>query len=64
MLTEVNFISGGGCTKDKEGNLILIKDQDVGAAPARSLLNNQTLNVPVGLIIGNINHPTYQAVLV
>lgn len=64
MLTEIKYISGGGCTKDKEGNLILIKDQDVDAAPARSLLNNQTLKIPVGLIIGNISRHIYQAVLV
>ncbi|KAJ5573562.1 uncharacterized protein N7459_007989 [Penicillium hispanicum] len=46
---------GGGCTKDGQGNLILIKNQDMESAPAKSLLQSQMRKVPIGLIIGSMN---------
>lgn len=44
--------SGGGCTKDADGNLVLIKDQDGDSAAITSILNSKELKVPVGIIIG------------
>ncbi|RAK94083.1 hypothetical protein BO79DRAFT_233923 [Aspergillus costaricaensis CBS 115574] len=46
---------GGGCTKDANGNLVLIKDQDGDSAAMSSILNSMKLNVPVGIVIGNRN---------
>ncbi|GKZ58573.1 hypothetical protein AnigIFM49718_004398 [Aspergillus niger] len=46
---------GGGCTKDADGNLVLIKDQDGDSAAMSSILNSKELKVPVGIIIGNRN---------
>lgn len=47
-----NFHSGGGCTKDADGNLILIKNQDEDNASVSSLMHSKVLRVPVGLILG------------
>lgn len=47
-----NGISGGGCTKDGDGNLVLIKDQDGDTGMVSSIINSMEFNVPVGLIIG------------
>lgn len=47
-----NFPSGGGCSKDSEGNLVLLKDQDVTEAAAKSLINSRDTKTPVGLVIG------------
>ncbi|PYH69162.1 hybrid D-mandelate dehydrogenase-like dehydrogenase/2OG-Fe(II) oxygenase [Aspergillus vadensis CBS 113365] len=46
---------GGGCTKDANGNLVLIKDQDGDSAAMSSILNSMELKVPVGIVIGNRN---------
>ncbi|GLA64946.1 hypothetical protein AtubIFM54640_006680 [Aspergillus tubingensis] len=43
---------GGGCTKDANGNLVLIKDQDGDSAAMSSILNSMELKVPVGIVIG------------
>lgn len=45
-------ISGGGCTKDAGGNLVLLKDQDSDAGMVSSIINSMESHVPVGLIIG------------
>lgn len=47
-----NNTSGGGCTKDAEGNLILVRDQGSDDSAVSSLINSMNLKVPVGLIIG------------
>ncbi|PWY91529.1 hypothetical protein BO94DRAFT_573950 [Aspergillus sclerotioniger CBS 115572] len=47
--------SGGGCTKDAEGNLVLLKDQDDDSSAISSIANSMKLRVPVGLIIGDRN---------
>lgn len=47
-----NHTSGGGCTKDPDGNLVLLKDQDSDTSMVSSLINSKESNVPVGLIIG------------
>lgn len=44
--------SGGGCTKDANGDLVLIKDQDGDSATMSSILTSMELNVPVGIVIG------------
>lgn len=44
--------SGGGCTKDAEGNLVLLKDQDTDSAILSSVMNSWRMQNPVGLIIG------------
>ncbi|RJE26901.1 hypothetical protein PHISCL_00813 [Aspergillus sclerotialis] len=46
---------GGGCTKDSEGNLVLLKDQDGDTNMVSSIINSKEFNVPVGLIIGDRN---------
>ncbi|KAI9929841.1 hypothetical protein MW887_011647 [Aspergillus wentii] len=46
---------GGGCTKDADGNLVLIKDQDNDSCIVSSIINSKNLNVPVGIIIGDRN---------
>ncbi|KAJ5833593.1 hypothetical protein N7474_001904 [Penicillium riverlandense] len=46
---------GGGCTKDKDGNLTLIRDQDFTNVTVKSLLNNQQFRNPVGVVIGSRN---------
>ncbi|GFF64652.1 hypothetical protein IFM60648_01339 [Aspergillus lentulus] len=46
---------GGGCTKDAEGNLILVRDQGSDDSAVSSLINSMNLKVPVGLIIGDRN---------
>ncbi|KAH2927129.1 hypothetical protein KXW15_001781 [Aspergillus fumigatus] len=46
---------GGGCTKDVEGNLILVRDQGSEDSAVSSLINSMNLKVPVGLIIGDRN---------
>lgn len=54
-----DMFSGGGCTKDKDGNLTLIRDQDFKNVTVKSLLNNQQSKLPVGLVIGKpgVSHP-------
>lgn len=47
-----NCISGGGCTKDADGNLVLLKDQDADSSMVSSIINSKEANVPVGLITG------------
>lgn len=49
-----NPTSGGGCTKDADGNLVLIKDQDETCS-ITSIMNSMKHKVPVGVIIGNRN---------
>ncbi|KAH2085533.1 hypothetical protein KXX03_001550 [Aspergillus fumigatus] len=46
---------GGGCTKDVEGNLILVRDQGSEDSAVSSLINSMNLKVSVGLIIGDRN---------
>ncbi|RAH46778.1 uncharacterized protein BO95DRAFT_101909 [Aspergillus brunneoviolaceus CBS 621.78] len=46
---------GGGCTKDAEGNLVLLKDQDTDSAILSSVMNSWRMQNPVGLIIGDRN---------
>lgn len=46
-----NPTSGGGCTKDADGNLVLIKDQDESYT-ITSIINSKDQKVPVGIIIG------------
>ncbi|OJJ48222.1 hypothetical protein ASPZODRAFT_140536 [Penicilliopsis zonata CBS 506.65] len=46
---------GGGCTKDADGNLVLVKDQDSDGCIISSLMNSQAMKVPVGLVIGDRN---------
>ena len=48
-----NPTSGGGCTKDADGNLVLIKDQDESCT-ITSIINSKVQKVPVGIIIGHI----------
>ncbi|ODM15422.1 hypothetical protein SI65_09025 [Aspergillus cristatus] len=45
---------GGGCTKDADGNLVLLRDQDESCF-ITSIINSKEHNVPVGIIIGNRN---------
>lgn len=49
-----NFTSGGGCTKDSDGNLVLLKDQDADSSMVSNIINSKEANVPVGLIIGRL----------
>lgn len=46
-----NSNRGGGCVKDSEGNLVLVKNQDESGYIS-SLANSKEHNVPVGVIIG------------
>ncbi|PWY80494.1 hypothetical protein BO70DRAFT_406448 [Aspergillus heteromorphus CBS 117.55] len=46
---------GGGCTKDADGNLVLLKDQDNDSSAISSLVNSMGLKVPVGMVIGDRN---------
>ena len=46
-----NPTSGGGCTKDVDGNLVLLKDQDESCF-ITSIINSKEHNVPIGIIIG------------
>lgn len=52
VVTDNIMSSGGGCTKDANGNLVLIKDQDGDSAAMSSIHNSMKLNVPVGIVIG------------
>ncbi|PYH42389.1 uncharacterized protein BP01DRAFT_418022 [Aspergillus saccharolyticus JOP 1030-1] len=46
---------GGGCMKDADGKLVLLKDQNTDSAVLSSVLNSWKMNNPVGIIIGNRN---------
>ncbi|KAB8237547.1 uncharacterized protein BDW43DRAFT_321906 [Aspergillus alliaceus] len=46
---------GGGCTKDKDGKLTRVKDQDANDTMVKSLLNSMEQKLPVGIIIGQGN---------
>ncbi|KAL4892187.1 2OG-Fe(II) oxygenase superfamily-domain-containing protein [Aspergillus ambiguus] len=46
---------GGGCTKDKMGNLVLNKDQDNENIILKSIIRSRELKVPIGIIIGDRN---------
>jgi hypothetical protein len=43
---------GGGCSKDRDGNLLLKKDMDERDVTVRSILNSMEAKIPVGFIIG------------
>jgi hypothetical protein len=43
---------GGGCSKDRDGNLMLKKDMDEQDVTVRSLANSMEARIPVGMIIG------------
>lgn len=49
-----NRTSGGGCTKDADGNLVLLKDQDESCFITR-IINSKEHNVPIGIIIGKMS---------
>ncbi|RAL16601.1 uncharacterized protein BO97DRAFT_420902 [Aspergillus homomorphus CBS 101889] len=46
---------GGGCIKDAEGNLVLLKDQDTDSTVLSSVMNSWKWKNPIGLIIGDRN---------
>ncbi|KAE8356136.1 2OG-Fe(II) oxygenase superfamily-domain-containing protein, partial [Aspergillus coremiiformis] len=46
---------GGGCTKDADGNLVHIRDQDMKDAMVKSVFNSMEQKIPVGIIVGHHN---------
>ena len=44
--------SGGGCTKDVDGNLVQLKDQGGDNSTMASLVNSKESGLAVGLIVG------------
>lgn len=56
-----NSVSGGCCTKDSEGNLVLEKNQDPGTALVQSIIGSQESKLAVGLVIGTYKWTSQKA---